>query len=85
MSVFPKTDGVSLDGDDPEHIQWIFQKSVERASQYNIRGVTYRLTQGELVNRRDCGIGGDALWGGYLTREYLEIAIQLKFIKELWE
>lgn len=49
MSVSPPTDGVPLDGDDPEHIQWIFQKSVERASQYNIRGVTYRLTQGELV------------------------------------
>ncbi|GAB1291104.1 NEDD8-activating enzyme E1 catalytic subunit [Apodemus speciosus] len=42
----PFGDGVPLDGDDPEHIQWIFQKSVERASQYNIRGVTYRLTQG---------------------------------------
>ncbi|KAK7817596.1 hypothetical protein U0070_024506 [Myodes glareolus] len=41
----PFGDGVPLDGDDPEHIQWIFQKSVERASQYNIRGVTYRLTQ----------------------------------------
>ncbi|XP_024838398.1 NEDD8-activating enzyme E1 catalytic subunit isoform X4 [Ovis aries] len=38
--------GVPLDGDDPDHIQWIFQKALERASQYNIRGVTYRLTQG---------------------------------------
>uniref|UniRef100_A0A8I6A673 NEDD8-activating enzyme E1 catalytic subunit n=1 Tax=Rattus norvegicus TaxID=10116 RepID=A0A8I6A673_RAT len=52
----PFGDGVPLDGDDPEHIQWIFQKSVERASQYNIRGVTYRLTQGELVNCHSCGI-----------------------------
>uniref|UniRef100_A0A8C5K4K7 NEDD8-activating enzyme E1 catalytic subunit n=1 Tax=Jaculus jaculus TaxID=51337 RepID=A0A8C5K4K7_JACJA len=42
----PFGDGVLLDGDEPEHIQWIFQKSLERASQYNIRGVTYRLTQG---------------------------------------
>nr|2NVU_B Chain B, Maltose binding protein/NEDD8-activating enzyme E1 catalytic subunit chimera [Homo sapiens] len=42
----PFGEGVPLDGDDPEHIQWIFQKSLERASQYNIRGVTYRLTQG---------------------------------------
>lgn len=44
------TEGVPLDGDDPDHIQWIFQKALERASQYNIRGVTYRLTQGKLVN-----------------------------------
>ncbi|KAG8510585.1 NEDD8-activating enzyme E1 catalytic subunit, partial [Galemys pyrenaicus] len=42
----PFGEGVQLDGDDPDHIQWIFQKSLERASQYNIRGVTYRLTQG---------------------------------------
>nr|XP_014343461.1 PREDICTED: NEDD8-activating enzyme E1 catalytic subunit isoform X6 [Latimeria chalumnae] len=39
-------DGVVLDGDDPEHIQWIFQKSLERAAQFNITGITYRLTQG---------------------------------------
>lgn len=45
----PPIEGVPLEGDDPEHIQWIFQKSLERASQYNIRGVTYRLTQGKLV------------------------------------
>lgn len=50
LSFFPPLiEGVPLEGDDPEHIQWIFQKSLERASQYNIRGVTYRLTQGKLV------------------------------------
>lgn len=48
----PLIEGVPLDGDDPDHIQWIFQKSLERASQFNIRGVTYRLTQGKLVNCR---------------------------------
>lgn len=40
-------EGVQLDGDDPEHIQWIFKKSLERSSQFHIRGVTYRLTQGK--------------------------------------
>ncbi|MFT7801450.1 NEDD8-activating enzyme E1 catalytic subunit [Arapaima gigas] len=42
----PFGDGVTLDGDDPQHIQWVFQKSQERAAQFNITGVTYRLTQG---------------------------------------
>ncbi|NWY00044.1 UBA3 enzyme, partial [Nothoprocta ornata] len=42
----PFGEDVPLDGDDPEHIQWIYQKSLERASQFNIKGVTYRLTQG---------------------------------------
>lgn len=41
------SDGVVLDGDDPKHIQWVFQKSLERAAEFNITGVTYRLTQGE--------------------------------------
>lgn len=38
----------SLDGDDPEHIHWVFERAQERAAQFNITGVTYRLTQGEL-------------------------------------
>ncbi|XP_038067977.1 NEDD8-activating enzyme E1 catalytic subunit-like [Patiria miniata] len=37
---------VAIDGDDPTHIQWIFEKAQERADQFNIMGVTYRLTQG---------------------------------------
>uniref|UniRef100_A0A6Q2XFT2 NEDD8-activating enzyme E1 catalytic subunit n=1 Tax=Esox lucius TaxID=8010 RepID=A0A6Q2XFT2_ESOLU len=41
------SDGVCLDGDNPEHIQWVFQRAQERAANYNITGVTYRLTQGE--------------------------------------
>uniref|UniRef100_A0A8C6PRN1 NEDD8-activating enzyme E1 catalytic subunit n=1 Tax=Nothobranchius furzeri TaxID=105023 RepID=A0A8C6PRN1_NOTFU len=43
----PFGDGVALDGDDPEHIQWVFQRSLKRAAEFNITGVTYRLTQGE--------------------------------------
>ncbi|XP_030624023.1 NEDD8-activating enzyme E1 catalytic subunit isoform X1 [Chanos chanos] len=42
----PFGDGVTLDGDNPEHIQWVFQRSQERAAEFNISGVTYRLTQG---------------------------------------
>uniref|UniRef100_A0A3B4AR13 NEDD8-activating enzyme E1 catalytic subunit n=1 Tax=Periophthalmus magnuspinnatus TaxID=409849 RepID=A0A3B4AR13_9GOBI len=36
---------ISLDGDNPEHIQWVFAKALERAAEFNITGVTYRLTQ----------------------------------------
>ncbi|XP_054472780.1 NEDD8-activating enzyme E1 catalytic subunit isoform X1 [Anoplopoma fimbria] len=50
MLLWPKKmpfgDGVVLDGDDPEHIQWVYQRSLERAAEFNITGVTYRLTQG---------------------------------------
>ena len=34
-----------IDGDDPAHINWILEKAQERACQFNITGVTYRLTQ----------------------------------------
>jgi ubiquitin-activating enzyme E1 C len=37
---------VAIDGDDPQHLQWIFDKSQRRAEEFNIHGVTYRLTQG---------------------------------------
>lgn len=42
----PFGENISIDGDDPKHVQWILDKSTERAEQYNITGVTYRLTQG---------------------------------------
>jgi len=35
-----------IDSDDPSHINWIYEKSVERANEFKITGVTYRLTQG---------------------------------------
>jgi ubiquitin-activating enzyme E1 C len=40
---FPNT---KLDKDNPEHLQWIYERSLERAKQFGIQGVTYRLVQG---------------------------------------
>ena len=37
---------VGVDGDNPQHLQWIFERALSRAKSYNITGVTYRLTQG---------------------------------------
>ncbi|KAK2165259.1 hypothetical protein NP493_1376g01057 [Ridgeia piscesae] len=37
---------VGIDGDDPDHIKWIYEHAVDRANQYGITGVDYRLTQG---------------------------------------
>jgi len=37
---------VAIDGDDPHHLDWIYQRSLERAEEFRITGLTYRLTQG---------------------------------------
>ncbi|KAL1510040.1 hypothetical protein ABEB36_004696 [Hypothenemus hampei] len=42
--------GVALDGDDAQHLMWLHEKAVERASQFNIQGVTFRLVQGVVKN-----------------------------------
>lgn len=39
-----------IDGDDPQHISWIYEKSNERALQFGIKGLTYRLVQGVVKN-----------------------------------
>lgn len=37
---------VPLDGDDPAHVKWTYEKAVDRANEFGIGGVTFRLTQG---------------------------------------
>ena len=37
---------VPIDGDNPEHIQWVCDQSELRAKEFRIEGVNYRLTQG---------------------------------------
>ncbi|KAH8400687.1 hypothetical protein KR009_000323 [Drosophila setifemur] len=38
--------GGPLDGDDPQHIGWVYERALERANEFNITGITYRLVQG---------------------------------------
>jgi NEDD8-activating enzyme E1 len=40
----------ALDGDDPEHVSWVYEKAQERANKFNITGFSYRLVQGVLKN-----------------------------------
>ncbi|GAA35647.2 ubiquitin-activating enzyme E1 C [Clonorchis sinensis] len=42
----PFGENVSIDGDSPEHIQWILDQSLKRAQQFGIQGITLRLVQG---------------------------------------
>ncbi|KAL8271518.1 hypothetical protein Esti_004553 [Eimeria stiedai] len=38
-----------IDLDNPDHLAWLFEASKERADQFGIEGVTYRLTTGRIV------------------------------------
>ncbi|VDM31725.1 unnamed protein product [Hydatigera taeniaeformis] len=38
--------GVDIDGDSPDHLEWIFSHSSERAKEYGIQGVDMRLVKG---------------------------------------
>lgn len=41
-------DGQPLDGDNADHVQWVFGEASKRAAEFGIPGVTYRLAQGVL-------------------------------------
>jgi hypothetical protein len=45
-----KTTGKKIDGDDPEHLKWLFSTATARAAEFSITGVTYSLTQGVVKN-----------------------------------
>ncbi|CAH0702946.1 unnamed protein product [Spodoptera exigua] len=46
----PWGNNTALDGDDPQHVAWVFEKAQDRAVKHGISNVTYRLTQGVLKN-----------------------------------
>lgn len=46
----PWDKNLALDGDDPMHVSWVYEKSVERAHHYGITGLNYRLVQGIVKN-----------------------------------
>jgi len=63
-----------LNGDDPEHVKWIYDNAVERANKYNIKGVTLRLVQGVIKNIIPAIASTNALVAAACTLEALKIA-----------
>jgi ubiquitin-activating enzyme E1 C len=46
----PFGEDTPIDGDDPVHLKWLHEKATQRANEFGIKGVTYRLTQGVIKN-----------------------------------
>ena len=66
--------GVGIDGDDPQHINWIYEKACERATQFGITGTTYRLVQGVVKNIIPAVASTNAIVAGVCTTEVFKMA-----------
>ena len=62
-------EGVVIDGDNPDHVSWLLQQAEQRAAQYNITGVTYRLTQGVVKRIIPAVASSNAVIAGRLLRQ----------------
>lgn len=63
-----------IDGDDPAHINWLYEKASERANQFNIQGMTYRLVQGVVKNIIPAVASTNAVIAAVCTTEVFKIA-----------
>mmetsp|Transcript_2605 Transcript_2605/g.9934 ORF Transcript_2605/g.9934 Transcript_2605/m.9934 type:complete len:404 (+) Transcript_2605:3011-4222(+) len=67
-------DDENIDGDNSDHLKWIFDRASERAQQFGIRGVTYRLTQGVVKGIIPAIASTNAIIASACTNEALKIA-----------
>ncbi|CAN7985583.1 unnamed protein product, partial [Ixodes pacificus] len=70
----PFGDGVFIDGDNPDHVQWVHEKALERAKEYNIAGLTYRLTQGVIKRIIPAVASTNAVIAAICANEVFKIA-----------
>lgn len=70
----PFGEEISIDGDDPAHISWIYERARERADEYGIKDVTYRLTQGVVKHIIPAVASTNAIIASACTTEVFKIA-----------
>ncbi|KAL4882654.1 hypothetical protein BJY04DRAFT_38317 [Aspergillus karnatakaensis] len=64
----------AFDSDDMEHIGWVYQSALKRATEFNISGVTFQMTQGVVKNIIPAIASTNAVIAAATTSEALKIA-----------
>lgn len=65
--------GVKIDTDNIEHMQWIHARSLERAEEFGIEGVTYQFTMGAVKNIIPAIASTNALVSGIQALEVFKL------------
>lgn len=65
--------GEDFDGDDMEHVTWIYQTALERAKQFSIPGITFSMAQGVVKNIIPAIASTNAVVSAACTSEALKI------------
>jgi len=63
-----------FDGDDMEHVTWVYRAALERSRQFSIPGVTFSMTQGVVKNIIPAIASTNAVIAAACTSEVLKIA-----------
>ena len=75
---------VPVDGDDPEHVTWIMKKAQERANEFGIKNVTYRLTQGVIKHIIPAVASTNAAIAALCSIEVLKVASNFSLALNNW-